>query len=47
LAVCTVYDLHKKAGGLPLHIITAPNIHTASKRRREVCKTDREVKHPN
>lgn len=32
------YDLHKKAGGMLLHTITAPNIHLSSKRRREVCK---------
>ena len=32
------YDLHEKAGGMPLFAITAPNIHLSSKRRREVCK---------
>ena len=41
LAVCTVYDLHEKAGGSPLNVITAPNIHPSSKRGREVCKTDK------
>ena len=34
----SIYDLHEKAGGLPLHAITAPNIHRQSKQRREVCK---------
>ena len=32
------YDLHETAGGMPLAIITAPNIHLSSKHRREVCK---------
>ena len=32
------YDLHEMAGGLPLPIITAPNIHHTSQRGREVCK---------
>ena len=32
------YDLHEKAGGLPLPTITAPNVHPSSKRGREVCK---------
>ena len=31
------YDLHEKAGGLPLSALAAPNIHLSSKRRREVC----------
>ena len=34
----SIYDLHEKAGGLPLQTITAPNIHLMSKHRREVCK---------
>ena len=32
------YDLHEMAGGLPLPVITAPNIHHMSQHRREVCK---------
>ena len=32
------YDLHEKAGGMPLPTITAPSIHHPSKRGREVCK---------
>ena len=32
------YDLHEKAGGLPLPTITVPNVHLSSKRRREVYK---------
>ena len=34
------YDLHSKAGGLPLPTITAPNVHYTSKRKREVCKQE-------
>lgn len=37
------YDLHEKAGGLPLQTITAPNIHHLSKQRREVCKQERKL----
>ena len=37
------YDLHEKAGGLPLQTITAPNIHPSSKRGREVCKQERKL----
>ena len=32
------YDLHEMAGGLPLTILTAPNVHHRSKQGREVCK---------
>ena len=41
------YDLHETAGGLPLPIITAPNIHLSSKRRREVCKQAGKSNFPN
>ena len=41
------YDLHETAGGLPLPIITAPNIHLSSKRRREVCKQTGKSNIPN
>ena len=37
------YDLHEKAGGLPLQTMTAPNIHHPSKRGREVCKQERKL----
>ena len=37
------YDLHKKAGGLPLHAITAPNIHPMSKHWTGGLQTGREV----
>ena len=37
LAVCAGYDLHFYAGGSPLPILAAPNVHLSSKRRREVC----------
>lgn len=33
----SVYNLHKRAGGLPLCIFTASNFHRTSKRRREAC----------
>ena len=31
------YDLHEKAGGMPLPTFAAPNVHPTSKRGREVC----------
>ena len=34
--IASDYDLHEMAGGLPLPVITAPNVHHTSKRRREV-----------
>ena len=37
------YDLHEKAGGLPLQTITAPNIRRLSKQGREVCKQERKL----
>ena len=37
------YDLHKKAGGLPLLSFTVPNIHLSSKRKREVYKPGRKL----
>ena len=37
LAVCIQCDLHEMAGGLPLPIFAAPNVHLMSKHRREVC----------
>ena len=40
------YDLHEKAGGMPLQTITAPNIHPTSKRGREVCKQARKSNVP-
>ncbi len=40
------YDLHEKAGGLPLLALAAPNVHRTSKRRREVCNPDRKSNIP-
>ena len=40
------YDLHEKAGGLPLLTVTAPNIHPTSERGREVCKQARKSNFP-
>ena len=37
------YDLHERAGGLPLQTITAPNIRRLSKQGREVCKQERKL----
>ena len=31
------YNLHKKAGGLPLAVFIAPNVHRQSRLGREVC----------
>ena len=40
------YDLHEKAGGLPLLALAAPNVHRTSKRRREVCNPGRKSNIP-
>ena len=45
-AVCANYDLHVMAGGLPLLVLAASNVHLSSKRRREACNPTKEVKHP-
>ena len=39
----SIYDLHEKAGGLPLQTVTAPNIRRLSKQGREVCKQERKL----
>ena len=39
----SIYDLHEKAGGLPLLTITAPSIHPVSEQGREVCKQIRKL----
>ena len=41
------YDLHEMAGGLPLAVITAPNIRDMSKHGREVCKQTGKSNIPN
>ncbi len=41
------YDLHERAGGLPLLALAAPNVHHTSKRWREVCNPDRKSNIPN
>ena len=41
--IASNYDLHEKAGGLPLQTITAPNIRRLSKQGREVCKQERKL----
>ena len=43
----SIYDLHDKAGGSPIRILTAPNVHPSSKRGREVCKPIRKFRHPD
>ena len=40
------YDLHEKAGGLPLLTLAAPNIHPSSERGREVCNPGRKSNIP-
>ena len=44
--VAPSYDLHKRAGGLPLLALAAPNVRHTSKRRREVCNPDRKSNIP-
>ena len=41
------YDLHEKAGGLPLLNLTAPSVHPTTQRRREVCKQNRKSNFPS
>jgi len=42
----SIYDLHEKAGGLPLLALAAPNVHPTSKRGREVCNPGRKSNIP-
>ena len=46
LAVCANYDLHVMAGGLPLLVLAASNVHLSSKRRREACNPIRKSNIP-
>ncbi len=45
--VASNYDLHEKAGGLPLRTLAAPNVRLMSKHRREVCNPARKSNVPN
>jgi len=40
------YDLHQSAGGLPLRILTAPNVRSMSKHAAGGLQNEQEVKHP-
>ena len=41
------YDLHERAGGVPLQPLAAPNVRFSSKRKREVCNPGRKSNAPN
>ena len=41
--VASSYDLHDMAGGSPLLVLAASNVHLSSKRRREACNPTKEV----